>query len=175
MPVYVVAFVSTIFFGHMSDRFQLRGPILVGLAVVALVGYIILLAVRTVIVARYVALCIIALGIYPCIPIVLTWTNVNIIGFTRRATAAAGINMIAQLFGVIANLLFTTPPYYVGGISFVIAAIFVCIVSSLICIFMLRAKNKRKRAAQDSPEAASQRDRSYEDLGNAHPDFFYTI
>ncbi|KAG2180009.1 hypothetical protein INT43_003796 [Umbelopsis isabellina] len=138
-------------------------------------GYILLLAVRASVVGRYVALCIIAAGMYPSVPIVLTWTNVNIIGYTRRATAAAAVNMIAQVFGVVANLLFTKPPYYTSGIAFVVAAMGVAVITELIAIFWLRAQNKKKRVAHATPEAEQQREKSYEDLGNAHPDFFFTI
>ncbi|KAJ2963133.1 hypothetical protein NQZ79_g1797 [Umbelopsis isabellina] len=175
VPVYAVAFVSTIFFGRLSDRLQIRGPLVVCLTTVALVGYIILLAVRTSVVGRYIALCIIAVGIYPSVPIVLTWTNVNIIGYTRRATAAAAVNMIAQVFGVIANLLFTAPPYYTSGIAFVVAAMGVAMITELVAIFWLRAQNKKKRKVHHTPEAEQQREKSYEDLGNAHPDFIFTI
>lgn len=175
VPVYAVAFVSTIFFGRLSDRLQIRGPLAVCLTTIALVGYILLLAVRTSVVGRYIALCIIAAGMYPSVPIVLTWTNVNIIGYTRRATAAATVNMIAQVFGVIANLLFTKPPYYTSGIAFVVAAMGVAMITELIAIFWLKAQNKKKREALFTPEAEQQREKSYEVLGNAHPDFLFTV
>jgi MFS family permease len=175
VPVYAVAFVSTLFFGHLSDRLQVRGPLVVCLTAFALVGYLILLIVRTSNMARYIGLCFIALGMYPCVPIVLTWSNVNIIGFTRRATAIATINMVAQVFGVIANLLYTSPPYYVNGIAFVIAFMFLAMLSSLTGIFYLHFQNKKKRSAQNTPEASMQREKSFEEIGSAHPDFFFTL
>ncbi|KAI8583857.1 hypothetical protein K450DRAFT_169011 [Umbelopsis ramanniana AG] len=175
VPVYAVAFVSTIFFGHLSDRLQIRGPLVVCLTAFAVVGYLIVLIVRTSDITRYIGLCLIALGIYPCVPIILTWSNVNIIGFTRRATAISTINMVAQVFAIVANLLFTEPPYYVNGIAFVLAFMFLSMSSSLIGIFYLRSQNKKKRAAQNTPEASVNRDKSFEEIGNAHPDFFFTL
>lgn len=173
--MYAFAFVSTIFFGHLSDRFQIRGPLAIGLLCIAMIGYIILIADTTSLVTRYAGLCIIGVGIYPCVPIILTWSNVNIIGFTQRATAAAGINMIAQIIGVVVNLLFNTPPYYITGISVVLALIGVAMLASLSAVFWLRLQNKRKREAQHTTEVEDKREMSIEEIGNEHPDFFYTI
>ncbi|GAB5593554.1 hypothetical protein Unana1_08454 [Umbelopsis nana] len=37
-PVYAVAFVSTIVFGYLSDRYQVRGPLAISLSAIAMVG-----------------------------------------------------------------------------------------------------------------------------------------
>lgn len=173
--MYSVAFVSTIFFGHLSDRYQIRGPLVVGLMVVAMVGYIILIADTTSLVARYAALCIIGFGIYPCVPIILTWANVNIIGFTHRAAAAAGINMVGQVIGIVVNLLFNTPPYYITGIAVVLGLLALSALSSMTAIIWLHVQNKKKKEAQQTEGIENMREMSIEDIGNDHPDFFYTL
>jgi sugar phosphate permease len=37
-PVYAVAFVSTIVFGYLSDRYQVRGPLAISLSAITMVG-----------------------------------------------------------------------------------------------------------------------------------------
>ena len=65
VPVYAVAFVSTLLFPYLSDRTHMRGPWLIFLASISTVGLIMLRIVKDNEAARYTGVCLAALGMYP--------------------------------------------------------------------------------------------------------------
>ncbi|GAB5587371.1 hypothetical protein Unana1_02271 [Umbelopsis nana] len=175
VPVNGLAFISTIFFGYLSDRLQKRGSLLLVLSAIAMAGYIMLLAERNSQPVRYAATCLVAIGIYPCVTIALTWLNVNIIGYTRRAVTLASVNMLGDAFTLVVTLLFNTPPLYILGNAFVLGTVAVLFVSTATAMLLMSRLNKAKAAIASTAEAALLREKSIEEIGNDHPDFYYTI
>ena len=177
VPVYGVAFVSTLLFTWLSDRTRVRGPWLVFLASVSLVGYILLTTVKTNNAARYAGLCLAALGMYPSNMIVVTWLAINTRNFTHRATASAVTNAVAQ--GVVAGVLqtFKTPPYYFEGLHIALSLVALIIPTATFGSLYLRWLNQKKTQARidNEPEWLALRAKSLEELGSDHPDFFYEM
>lgn len=174
VPVYFIAFVSTITFGILSDKFKKRGIFLLGLMSTILIGFIIIVACQLSQV-RYAGVCIAAFGLYPCIAIFLAWINNNVIGYTQKATVLASTNMFAQVFAIVANSLFTDPPYYLKGTSANIGVLAVGILAVAFTMFWIRRVNKFKLQNANSEGAKVLRDLSMEDVGTDHPDFYHAM
>jgi sugar phosphate permease len=173
VPVYTIGFVSTLFFGILSDRLKIRGYFILGLMSIILVGYIIIVAVHTPNV-RYAGICIAAFGFYPCIPLTLAWMNNSVIGYTQRATAIAVINMVSQTMAIAANASFTDPPYYLKGTSANIGVLAAGVLIVLFNIFWMRRLNRTKVQNANTEKSEELRALSYDDIGCDHPDFYYT-
>ena len=177
VPVYAVAFVSTLFFTQISDRTSMRGPWLVFLSTVSLIGMIMLTAVKHNNAARYAGVCLAGLGMYPSVMIIVTWLAVNTRNYTHRATASAVTNIIAQ--AVVASVVtaFDTPPYYLKGLYIVVAFVALMIPTAVGGSLYVKWVNRKKREAlaSGSAEVLVLRAKSFEELGSRHPDFFYEI
>jgi hypothetical protein len=177
VPVYAVAFVTTLFFTNMSDRTNMRGPWLTFLSTLTFIGLILLLTVKTNHAARYAGICMAAAGMYPSVMIVLTWLAVNTRNYTHRATASAITNMIAQSVVAAAVQAFNQPPFYFKGLKLISGFVAFMIPLPAFGVFYVKLINRRKKEAlaSNSAEVAELRAMSFEELGSGHPDFFYQI
>jgi MFS family permease len=108
--VYACALVGINLFAQIADRMNRRGIPLIAASTVALVGYVLLLAVTND-KARLASTCILAFGLFATIPISATWLVLNIGGYTKRGSASAIMNMVAQAFAIIGTQAFTDPPF----------------------------------------------------------------
>lgn len=107
VPIYVVACFSVILFTYSSDRKKERGFHLAILSFMATIGYGLLVLTRhSATGARYVSLMICTSGIYGYVPVMLSWSGVNIGGHTKRGVAIALIISIAQIGSVIGGQLY---------------------------------------------------------------------
>jgi hypothetical protein len=80
--------ISTIVVGIYSDKFEARGPFILLGNVVSLIGFIMAYTTSTP-GAGYVAAIIGTSGVFPTLPIVLTWVGGNSGGEMKRAVAFA--------------------------------------------------------------------------------------
>lgn len=78
MPCYIFASICCVFFTLLSDRYKTRGLFLVITPVLAVVGYIIILADDSS-GAGLVAMFLIAGGIYGYLSLCLTWITNNLV------------------------------------------------------------------------------------------------
>ena len=175
VPVYAVAFVSTLLFTYLSDRTHMRGPWLAFLATVSLIGYGLLAGVKHDNKARYAGTCLAGLGMYPSVMIIVTWLAVNTRNYTHRATASAVTNIIAQSLTAGVVTTFNTPPYYLKGLHIVIVFVALMIPTAATGSLYVKWKNAKKRQAllSNTAEVRALREKSFEELGSEHPDFFY--
>lgn len=171
--VYAAAFVGIIASCWMSDRLQQRGVLICINAALAAVGYALLLALTND-TARLVATCLVAACAYPLIVLSLTWTASNNVGYTFRASAAALINVVAQMVAIGGNQAFNDPPYYRKGLSVSLGMICMSGVVAALLVVYLRALNARKRREQYSEKGERVRGCTVDEVGNAHPDFFFS-
>ncbi|KAF8647089.1 hypothetical protein AX16_006923 [Volvariella volvacea WC 439] len=87
-PLFVAGCIATIAAGIASDRLNLRGPFVVGPALISLIGYIILYT-QTRPGVAYAGAILAALGIYPAIPIAVTWAGSMAGGDVRKGVVLA--------------------------------------------------------------------------------------
>lgn len=108
--VYACALVGTLFFAKLADRTQRRGLPLLGASGIAVAGLIMLLTITNN-KGRLAATCLLALGAFATVPVSAVWMAVNIAGFTKRGSALAIMNMIAQAFSIAGNQAYNDPPF----------------------------------------------------------------
>lgn len=86
VPVYAVAFFSILFFCFFSHRINARGPAIALAGVIAIIGYIVILATHTA-GARYAGVFVAVIGIYSANALLLSWPSENVSPQTKRATS----------------------------------------------------------------------------------------
>jgi MFS transporter, ACS family, DAL5 transporter family protein len=94
----VCSCIFTITAGIYSDKLSARGPFILLGDVVSLIGYILAYVTNTP-GAGYVAAIIAASGVYPTIPIILSWAGGNAGGEVKRAVVFAMVVGIGNLGG----------------------------------------------------------------------------
>ncbi|OJD32526.1 mfs transporter protein [Diplodia corticola] len=172
--VYAASFVGILTSCFISDALRKRGIVIVVDAAIAAVGYVLLL-VLTDNTARLAATCVVAAAAYPLVVLSLAWTASNNVGYTFRASAAAIINISAQLVAIGGNQAFNDPPYYRQGLGASLGMI--CMsgtVAGLLMVY-LRVLNKRKVEEREGEKAARLRECGVDEVGNEHPDFFFSF
>lgn len=87
-PPYVAAAICTIFAGWLSDKLRIRGPLVMGFAVLGAVGFIMLLA-SDIVGVQYTGLFLAAMGVYPLIPLIVSWSANNMGGSLKKGVGTA--------------------------------------------------------------------------------------
>ncbi|KAA1088784.1 hypothetical protein PGTUg99_029048 [Puccinia graminis f. sp. tritici] len=143
-----------------ADKLQLRGPMVVMLLPLTIIGYILGL-VATTNTVRYVGVFFMAAGIYPSVPSILCILPNNTAGLTKRSVTTALQLMIANCAGFIATFIYTSDqaPQYKKGHS--IALAFTCLA------WLMLGSNSVYCAWENKARAAGRRDsnvQKYQDL-----------
>jgi sugar phosphate permease len=175
VPVYACGFVSTIFFGWLSDRTQKRAIWIIVCSLGSLVGYIMLLVATSHNMVRYAGVCLAAAAQYPLLPIISVWSAVNSRAFSERITTSTSIAMIGQAATSAALTGFNTPPYYIKGIWIVLGSIFLMPPATVFGWWYLLRANRIKIKTRNEPEVNELRKKGLEELGSAHPDFKFSV
>ena len=178
VPYAVLGFVSVNFFCFLSDRTQCRGVFVFALGITALIGFAILYAVPDDKVApRLAGLALISIGNYPLIPIMLTWVYVNTIGLSRRAMAIPLQNVAGQVGGLAVSYTYVNPPRYANGTlgTLIMLIILILTVLMLDAYFLVQNRRKDERVRGDTEWYETNRRRTFDEMGTAHPEFRYTL
>ncbi|KAF5386209.1 hypothetical protein D9615_002612 [Tricholomella constricta] len=86
VPIFVAGCITTLFFGWLSDRYVLRGPVVIGCVIVSMIGFIVLYTQEKP-GAAYAGAVIAAMGAFPTIAIDLAWAGSAVGGDVRKGTA----------------------------------------------------------------------------------------
>lgn len=149
IPPYALAFFTTLGAAIFSEKLGKRALFIGGSALVAAIGYIILLA-NTDPVARpgvsYLGTFFAAAGIYPATALVLSWPAINVSGQTKRAIANAMQISIGNLGAVLGTQLYRSDdgPRFVVGHSMALAYL----VANAVVVSVLGWRLKRQNAAR---------------------------
>ncbi|KAF7525051.1 hypothetical protein G7054_g11215 [Neopestalotiopsis clavispora] len=172
--VYCAALVGILAASRVADKLQRRGVIIMVCAALAVVGYVLLLTLTND-TARLAATCVVAAGAYPISVLSLVWMATNNVGYTFRASAAGMVNIFSQLIAISANFAFSDPPYYRLGLGISLLMIAMSGIMAGLQLGYLGLMNKIKRAEQHGELAARRRQLTIDEIGNAHPDFFFSF
>ncbi|KAG8414142.1 hypothetical protein J3458_011791 [Metarhizium acridum] len=155
IPPYALAFVTTLAVAVCSERLARRALFIAASAVVAAIGYIILLS-NTDPNARpaisYVGTFFAAAGIYPATALVLSWPAINVSGQTKRATANAMQISIGNIGAVLGTQLYRSnhgPRFVVGhatALAYLVANI------AVVSVLAWKLKNQNLQRAQVADE-----------------------
>ncbi|KAJ9098750.1 hypothetical protein QFC21_004398 [Naganishia friedmannii] len=152
VPPYAVAAVLTVIAAFVSDRYKIRGPVMLAFLPLSIIGYAIIRT-TTQNHIKYGALFLMASGLYPSVPPVLVWLSNNSGPHYKRATAVGLQLAIANCGGFPATFIYPAhqSPAFIEGHT---------IVLGLLC-------NKQKEAGKME---------QYRGMGDDRdPDFKYII
>ncbi|CAK5275558.1 unnamed protein product [Mycena citricolor] len=147
VPPYVPATVLTVLVAFLSDRLKWRGPFILICLPFAITGYILAIAAKTN-AQRYGAVFLIAAGVYPSGPAILSILPNNSSGYYKRATTTALQLAIGNAGGFIATNIYTTDqaPKYIKGHSIVLG--FLILAWFMIAVHVLHVFRENKARAQ---------------------------
>ncbi|KAK3402682.1 major facilitator superfamily domain-containing protein [Sordaria brevicollis] len=149
IPPYAFAFLTTLGVATISERLHQRAIFIIGSAVFAIIGYIMLLSNKDPI-ARpglsYAGTFFAAGGIYPATALALSWPAINVSGQTKRAVANAMQISIGNLGAVLGTQLYRSGdgPRYIVGHSFALGYLAGNVIVSSLLYFILSRENKRR-------------------------------
>lgn len=152
IPPYAVATALTVLVAYASERAGKRAPFAIGSAVIAIIGYIILIANEHPTKrpgVSYVGTFFAAAGIYPATALALSWPAANVSGQTKRAIANAMQISIGNLGAVLGTQLYrpNTAPRYLLGHSFAFGYLVLNLVVTSLIWFVLTRENKKREAS----------------------------
>ncbi|KAK3370706.1 major facilitator superfamily domain-containing protein [Podospora didyma] len=151
IPPYAFAFVTTLTVATISERLHQRAVFVIGSALFASIGYIILLS-NTDPIGRpgvsYLGTFFAAGGIYPATALSLSWPAINVSGQTKRAVANAMQISIGNLGAVLGTQLYRQfdGPRYIVGHSFALGYLLGNVAVSSLLYFLLKKENTRREA-----------------------------
>ncbi|MBW0469747.1 hypothetical protein O181_009462 [Austropuccinia psidii MF-1] len=178
---YLPASVLVVVIAFLADKWQVRGPIVICLLPLTIVGYVLAITAETNKV-RYIAVFFMSAGIYPSIPSILCILPNNVSGLTKRSVTTALQLMIANCAGFIGTFIYTSEqaPTYRRGHS--IALGFTCLawimigLNSIYCLFENHARSRGKRDMNITEYLKLVSDgKTKAPIGDRAPDFKFTI
>ncbi|KAL1677796.1 major facilitator superfamily domain-containing protein [Schizophyllum commune] len=181
VPPYVPAAVLTVVVAHISDRFKCRGPCILICLPMPIIGYA--LAIRaTNDYERYAAVFLMAAGIYPSGPCILSILPNNTSGHYKKATTTAMQLAIANAAGFLATFVYTEDqkPKYIKGhtIALTFVALAWVLIAANVCYCLRENKARREGRRQGNIQqyldlVAAGKTRA--PIGDRHPDFRFTL
>ncbi|KAJ3722977.1 MFS transporter [Lentinula raphanica] len=181
VPPYVPAVVLTVVIAFLSDRLRWRGPFILICLPVAIVGYIVAITAETD-TGRYAAVFLMATGVYPSGPSILSILPNNSNGHYKRATTTALQLAIANCGGFVATFAYTPDqaPKYIRGhtisLCFLILAWILIAANVAYCIWenKARAEGRRQHNIAQYQELWDT-GKTRAPIGDRHPDFRFTL
>ncbi|KAI9501810.1 hypothetical protein GGI25_000302 [Coemansia spiralis] len=179
VPPYACAVVTVFAFCWNSDRTQRRGYHVAASALLACLGYILLISSGKNGV-NYAGACFVAMGLYPIIPLMLSWVANNNVGHIKRAVSIAMLNTFGQCFATVGTQIYkaNTAPRYFMGYGVCLAFTVVMIVVSLCLSFVLKRENAHRDETYGPPQeltAEEQQAAINDGIYDKHPSFRYFI
>lgn len=173
IPIYVVAFATNLIAAVCSDRLRHRYAFTIIGVVVATVGYVLLLAQKSVPVpARYLAVYLITSGAYITQPITLIWLANNMGGHYKRSVAAAVQIGFGNASGIVASNIFIAKqaPTYPVGFGVCLGMLWMCGIACTVFFIGVWMEN-RKRDRGERDQRLQLPPDELTNLGDSHPSF----
>ncbi|KAL5508394.1 hypothetical protein ACEPAH_6013 [Sanghuangporus vaninii] len=181
VPPYVPAVVLTVVIAFLADRLKWRGPFILIMMPLTIVGYILAIRADTND-ARYAAVFLMAAGVYPSAPCILSILPNNSSGHYKKATTTALQLMIANTGGFIATFAYTSDqaPRYIRGHTISLA--FVCLTwiavaaNVLYCLWENKARAEGRRQGNiETYQELWDSGKTRAPIGDRSPDFRFTL
>ncbi|KAF8693162.1 hypothetical protein AX14_002310, partial [Amanita brunnescens Koide BX004] len=169
-PPFIVACLITILVGHLSDKFNLRGPFIIGGCIVSLVGYIILVT-ETSPAIGYVGAIMATIGIFPTVAINMAWVGSAAGGELRKGVTFAMVNGLANLGGICSSFIYLKPPRFFVGHGTAIGFLTLAIFLTMFSMWNLRRLNMAKEAQCAAEGLDDSRKGEFVEFGSESPLF----
>ncbi|KAK3680478.1 hypothetical protein LTR37_021213 [Vermiconidia calcicola] len=151
IPCYAVGAISYMSAARLSDWTQLRGPVVVPITAVTVVGYALLIS-PVGAGARYAGCFLVAIGLYVAVGIPLAWLPSNCPRYGKRTTASGLQLTIGNSAGIMAPFLYPSDdgPRFVTGHAVTMAlTALACVLYTLMSLYFARENRKRERGDRD--------------------------
>jgi hypothetical protein len=144
---------------------------------VGAIGYMLLLVTNKPGV-NYLGLFLAASGMYPLIPVVVSWGANNVGGSLKKGVATAIIVSVGNAGGVVSSFIYPKEdrPRYYKGHAICLAYCVLAVISAAIMVVYYKkanAKKEARNAARSAPFTAEEK-KQYEDAGDSVDWFKYT-
>lgn len=143
-PPYVVTYIFVLTLAYFSDKLRIRSNFISCITLVGSVGYLLLAFVdlRSV---RYLACFLVALGVFPAIPLVITWSGNCHSSDSKKGLAFVFIHVIGQCGPILGTHLFpkNEGPRYQKGCLICFIFLVVASVTAQVLKFHLKRLNKQ--------------------------------
>lgn len=175
VPPYALAAVVTIYVGIYSDRIKQRGLFNLMAAPVGLAGFVMLVS-STNPAVQYTGCFLGALGIYPSIPITISWVANNVEGVYKRGITLGMVIGWGNLNGVVSSNVFLHAPRFYEGHGTIIGYMFFGLFGGSALMYLTLAReNKKRRAGERDHWVEGKTAEVIHEMGDQRPDFLYTL
>ncbi|CAO1637823.1 unnamed protein product [Sympodiomycopsis kandeliae] len=155
VPPFVPAAVMVIVVAYFADRYRIRHPFILAFLPISIIGYIMLIA-STNNQVRYGAVFLVALGVYPSVPCLLSILPNNFAGHYKKATSVAVQLAVANCAGFVASFIYIADqfgPNYITSHAVMLASLVLAwimiLVNMLHCQRINRLKENGKMGQQE--------------------------
>ncbi|PMD64284.1 MFS general substrate transporter [Hyaloscypha bicolor E] len=147
VPVYVVACFCTICGSLASDKAGQRGPFLMGFAMLAITGFLMLITSGKPHI-QYAGTFLAASGIFSTVPLIGTWNSNNIGGSLKRGVGIAMQVGFGNFGGAVAGFVYLAQdqPRFIKGHAILIALVSMSLSLSTLMTCYYRRENSRRDA-----------------------------
>ncbi|RYP85422.1 hypothetical protein DL769_000975 [Monosporascus sp. CRB-8-3] len=172
VPPWAASFGFSLLIAALSDATKLRAPFALAPLALSIAGFGILLSVHDKTQVQYAALCLVTMGTYGAMPIIVCWFNMNLGGHHRRSIGTAWQVGFGNIGGIIATYSFlsTDAPRFVKGYAIAISFTILSIIACTIYLISIIVEN-RKRAKSARNVGLSEYEKT--EMGDLNPEFKY--
>lgn len=173
VPPNMAAFFTVLITAYYSDKLKSRGYFIIAGAILAIGGYIMLLAASTNAV-RYAGTFLVAIGVFQGSPMIMGWISNNTAPHYVRAVAVGTVISIANCSAFIGTFIYLqkdAPKYRLGHSVSLGALVIVVILATAQVIYLKWENKKRDNGERDESLVHGNEGR----LGHRHPHFRYTL
>ncbi|KDQ27499.1 hypothetical protein PLEOSDRAFT_1104187 [Pleurotus ostreatus PC15] len=170
VPIFACGCCSTVVIGILSDKFNIRGPFIIGCALVSMVGYIVLYTTSTP-GAGYVGCIIAAVGVFPTVPVDLAWIGGNVGGTLKRGVAIAMVIGMGNLGGLCSAFIYFDGPRFHHGHGTIMGWLGLSILLTCFMMYDYDRCNKVKEALCQSEGIDESHSDAFAELGDHSPLF----
>lgn len=174
IPPFVCGCFLTIVVGIYSDKWNIRGPFIIGGALVSMCGYLVLYNT-----SRpgpgYAGTVIACMGVYPTIAVNLAWAGGNAGGDLKRGVVIAMVIGIGNLGGICSSFIYYDPPRFHHGHGVMIGWLGLTVVSSCVLMWRYSVINREKEELCVRERIDVDRKDEFREMGDQSPLFRYTI
>jgi len=182
IPVYFFACCMTVLNAVVADRLGRRFQAVLSPYVIGLVGITICLTVSPVTKPGviYFAMFLVASGLFPCTPAIVSWISNNLAGQWKRAVGMAlEFTLGNGIGGCVGSNIFLTrekPEYRTAYLIEVAFFSFGWVLAITQLLLLVRANRKKEAILAATAEGERERlDEDYKDEGDKNPTFMYTL
>jgi len=174
VPPYAMACLWAIYLSWLSDRIQRRGLIVLGSTILAIIGYTMLVTVKTN-TAKYIAVYLAACGAFPLGPVFLAWALNNAAGPSIRAVTGGSVVALGGGGAILATWTYLEKdaPNYKRGHYINIGANVVAFVLAVIGILYTKWENRKRDRGERDHRLNGLTEEEKNKLGYLHPEFRY--